>query len=306
MKTKEVQKCSQINDPWDTLFTERISLVFAKLFAKWGLKPNTVTLMSIISGVAGAVLFVFDNLWLTIAGIVLEILGAIFDCADGQVARITHKGSRIGRFFDGFGDSVVYTSIYIGICLRILLHDNIPFTDTPWSFWILFAVPLAAYFHPRQARLADRYKQVFMFMTRNAHGSELDRREALEKEYKGTGKNIFENFMISSYISYTKTQEKESPVTTKLIKKIDENNGEIPEKITKMYSSHLGLAKATNLLVFNLRTYILFALLIADHFVGNGLTVWLFAIIVFVFEPIALIVEYKFEKLAKKALEEGF
>lgn len=306
MKTKDVQKCSQINDPWDTLFTERVSLVLAKLFAKWGLKPNTVTLMSIIAGVTGGVLFVFDNLWLTIAGIVLEILGAIFDCADGQVARITHKGSRIGRFFDGFGDGVVYTSIYLGVFLRIMLHDNIPFTDTPWSFWVLLIAPVAIYFHPRQARIADRYKQVYMFMSRNEKGSELDSKDKLEKEFKGTGKNAFENMMINSYISYTKTQEKETPVTTKLIKKIGENNGEIPEKIAKMYSSHLGLAKATNLLVFNLRTYILFGLLIADHFVGNGITVWIFALLLVFFEPIALVVEYKFEKIAKKALEEGF
>ena len=108
-----------------------------------------------------------------------------------------------------------------------------------------------------------------MFMTRNSKGSELDRYDALAEEYKDVKMNFFQKFIVKTYLAYTKAQENESEDTTALIKKIDENNGEIPDKIANMYDEHVGLARSCNLLVFNFRSYILFALLIVDHFVAT-------------------------------------
>lgn len=301
MNTKDVQKCSQINDPLDTLFTERVSLVLAKKFAKHGVKPNTVTILSIISGVIGAVFFVFHNIWLTIAGILLEILAAIFDCADGQVARITHKGSRFGRFFDGFGDSVVYTSIYIAISIRIM-SEVITFTGVTWSWWIwLVTLPVGIYFHGRQARLADYVKQLHMHFCNPDHHSELESTKSLTEEYKNVEMNWFQKFITNSYISYTKSQEHYFPNTQKLLAEL---NGEIPEKMTEMYAKKVRFCKLSNCLVFNLRTYVLFALLILSCFLDFGATAWIFVFVVFVLEPITLLIEYKYEHLAKKALKE--
>ena len=306
MDTKSIQKCSSINDPWDTIFTERISLLFAKFFAKHNVKPNIVTLLSIITGVVGAICIIFHNIWITIAGILLEILAAIFDCADGQVARMTHTGSKFGRFFDGFGDSVVYTSIYIALTIRIM-SEKITFTNTYWGWWIwLVAIPVAAYFHTRQARLADYYKQVYMYMIKNDRGSELETSEALTEEFKESKLKPFQKLMVKSYITYTKAQEHENPTTKKLIGKIKENNNIVPEKVSELYRHNVKWVKATNLLVFNLRTYIMFALLITEHFLGIGLDAWLLVLILFVFEPIALIIEFRFEKIAKIAINEGF
>lgn len=304
--TRSVQKCSLINDPWDTLFTERVSLVLAKFFAKHNVKPNTVTLFSIISGVLGAICLCHHNIWVTIAGILLEILGAIFDCADGQVARMTHKGSRFGRFFDGFGDGVVYTSIYLAIAFRIM-SDPITFTSTNWGWfaWLLI-IPVGVYFHVRQARVADYYKQVHMFMIKNDHGSELEDSKQLEKEYPKSELSFFQRIITGSYINYTKTQERETPQTQKLLAKIRENHCEIPDKVAEMYRKNVRNAKALNLLVFNLRTYVLFALLIADYFTGLGLTAWIAVLNILILEPAAIILEVKWERLAKKALKEGF
>lgn len=304
--TKSVQKCSSINDPWDTLFTERVSLVLAKVFAKHNIKPNTVTIFSIIAGVLGAICLIFHNVWLTIAGILLEILAAIFDCADGQVARINHSGTKFGRFFDGFGDGVVYTSMYVGLIVRIF-SDPIPFTNINWGFWaILLIVPAGSYFHTRQARIADYYKQVYMFMIKNEHGSELVNSKQLKEAYPKEELTFFQRIIVGSYIKYTKAQEKDTPQTQKLLAKIKENNGEIPEKIQEMYLKKVKLAKALNLLVFNLRTYVLFGLLIADLITGIGLTAWIAVFIVLILEPTAICIEIKWEKLAKKALLEGF
>lgn len=301
MNRKDLQKLSSINDPWDSFFTERISMLFARGFAKHGFKPNTVTLFSIISGVIGAVFLVFHNIWLTLVGILLEILSAVFDCADGQVARMTHKGSKFGRFFDGFGDTVVCIAINIAVTIRIM-SEVITFTDTLWGWWIFIpAVPIAAYFHTRQTRIADYVKQLHLHFCREDHHSELETSEGLIEEFKDQKLSKANKFFVKSYISYTKSQERYFPNTKKLLTKL---NGQTPENINKMYEKSIKYCKLSNCLVYNLRIYTLFVLLILSCFFNVGLTAWFFVFNVVVLEPIALIIEFKYEKVAKLALKE--
>ena len=40
-----LQKSRSINDPLDTYFTEKISLVIAKIFNKFGWSPNSATIV---------------------------------------------------------------------------------------------------------------------------------------------------------------------------------------------------------------------------------------------------------------------
>lgn len=306
--TKSVQKCSEINDAWDSFFTERVSMILAKFFAKHNIRPNTVTLFSIISGVCGAVCLAFHNVWLTIAGILLEILAAIFDAADGQVARLTKKGSKFGRIFDGFGDGVVQTSIYLALCVR-MHFDLIPFTNIVWGHWVIIPLCIIGiYFHTRQARVADYYKQIYMFMIRNGKGTELDNAESLKKEFENEKLNWLQKLELKSYISYTKTQQKQAPKTQLLLDEISKNNGVLPEKITEIYKENVKYAKLLNLLVFNLRTYTLFGLLIADLATKfqYGLLTWYMVLVLLIMEPFTIFLELKWEGIAKKAMKEGF
>ena len=78
------QKCENINDPVDAHFFDALANVWTRLFIKLGVVPNAVTVMSMLCGVAGGVLIAFHTLPLTIIGVVLVIMSAIFDCSDGQ------------------------------------------------------------------------------------------------------------------------------------------------------------------------------------------------------------------------------
>ena len=51
---------------------------------------------------------------------VLHILANAFDNADGQLARLTKRGSRAGRALDGLADNLVFMSIYVHLCLRFI------------------------------------------------------------------------------------------------------------------------------------------------------------------------------------------
>lgn len=304
-----MQKCRKINDPLDTYVAERISIWIAKFFIKRNASPNTVTIFSTILGVLGSICLICSNIWATVVGVLIILFSYCFDCADGQVARALHKGSFYGRCFDGFSDGIVYFAIYVCVAVRLMLHANIPFTNIPWGGWIwLIVVPTGVYFHGSQSRMADYYKNVYMYLCDNSH-CELSRSEKVKEQANKDADNWFKRLVFYCYTSYTKDQEKTTKNLQKVLQKIDENGGVVPEKVSKMWME--GTNKTiilTNLLVFNYRTYLLGLLLILGAAIPGqiGLEFWLFPVVIILFEAVKIFLIVKYEKLAKKVLKEGF
>lgn len=300
MKRKDVEKCPAINDPIDTYIWEPISFLFAKSMAKKHWSPNVATYISLFFGVAGGVMFAFHNIWVNIAGAIAFILSIIFDCSDGQIARLNHCGSLYGRMLDGFCDGLVYTAAYVGLAVHCM-SDLIPFTDIYWGWWIfLVAIPVCAYFHSKQARIADYNKNVYMWIV-GLH-NELSNSSDLEAQYNAEKDKLsfINKISFRSYLSYTRQQEKESRGIQLLKKKIAENNGVIPEKVAEEFKKHVLLFKLGNLETVNLRTIVLITLLL------TGFGCWHFAFLVVILEPIDLILKARTNKLAKKCAKEYF
>ena len=73
----------------------------ARLFAKFDIHPNTVTIWSIIIGAGSSFLFASGcyyyeggmGLFYNLAAIFLLMWADFFDCTDGQLARLTGKAS---------------------------------------------------------------------------------------------------------------------------------------------------------------------------------------------------------------------
>lgn len=295
---KQFDKCLDISDRFDLFFTERASYPIAKMFAKMGASPNLVTILGGLFGIAGAALFVFNNLICTIIGILLVIFYAILDCADGQVARMTKKGSLFGRCLDGTIDGVVYMAIYLALGIR-LMPQNIPFTNTPWSWWIfLVIVPFGVYFHASQCRVADYYRNAHMYLSASERGNELSNSEDLREVVEKTKKFSFQRLVMSSYMSYTKTQEHETKNLQVLLKMIRDNGRVIPTEVSSYYRKESNkIARLANWLVFNARSYALFILLLV------GYEVWIFPLVLLTLEPIKIFLLVKYEKIAKNSTE---
>lgn len=257
---KSARKCENLNDPVDNYVIDYIAMVFSKLFIKLHIIPNAVTVLSGIVGVAGGILLAFSNLWMDIAGVVLIILAAVFDASDGQVARLTKKYSNLGRTLDGFADFLVYLSIYVSLCIR-LFTVNIPFTETPWGIWIIPVALVAFYFFGAQSHTVDYYKNLHMYMYSLGKGSELSRTEEIDKQIATTKKFSFERFRLKFYRMYTKAQENEAPQTQKLLKGIESFGGVSEQASQGFLAKSRKYVKFTNLLTFNLRTFVLFVLL---------------------------------------------
>ena len=80
--------------------------LWALLFRRLGVHPIAVTLASIAIGAAAGYFFYFPSREINLIGMLLLVWANWYDCADGQLARMTGKKTLIGRILDGFAGDV--------------------------------------------------------------------------------------------------------------------------------------------------------------------------------------------------------
>lgn len=86
----------------------------ARVFARLGLTPNQISLISLLLGVAAAALYGLGHAY-PAAG--LFLLSGLFDFIDGAVARINGRSSTFGAAIDWIIDKYVDCLVLIGIGL---------------------------------------------------------------------------------------------------------------------------------------------------------------------------------------------
>ena len=69
-----------------------------------GLRPDTVTVLAAVVGLSAAAAILAG--WVLVAALAVQ-LASILDGADGEIARVAHRGSRFGAFLDPMLDRVV-------------------------------------------------------------------------------------------------------------------------------------------------------------------------------------------------------
>ena len=128
-------KSSETED-WRDLHVIRPFCYYCALaFAKFDIHPNTVTIWSMIIGAASAWFFAqgsfhYEGTWglvMNIIAIVLLMVADIFDCTDGQLARMTGKKSRLGRILDGVAGFAWFIPIYHALVWRFYQHHELEF-----------------------------------------------------------------------------------------------------------------------------------------------------------------------------------
>ena len=94
------------------LINRPLAFITAKVLQKLKATPNFVTLLSLLCGVSSGFIFSRGRYPdILLAGLLLQFM-IVFDCADGQLARITDTSSKFGRIIDTFADLATHTSIY--------------------------------------------------------------------------------------------------------------------------------------------------------------------------------------------------
>ena len=253
MKSREVESDFE-------LYVTRTPGYLWALFFRWlHVHPIAVTLMSIVIGSASAYFFLFDDICYNLIGMLLLIWANWYDCADGQLARMTGKKTLVGRVLDGFAGNVWAFFIYIALLLRMWPE---------WGITIFILESWAGFYcHSRQCALADYYRNIHLWVTLGKEKSELD--TSLEQQrrmesLRWNKKEWFEKFYLFFYVRYTRSQERQTPefqLIKPLLDKLPVDNP-IRQQFRK---ESLPLMPLCNILTFDTRVGVLFLSLLVGH-----------------------------------------
>lgn len=247
----------------DLAFYRPIGYAWACLARKLGITPNAITIASIFLGIGAGIMFYFTPLWMNIIGMLLLVWANSFDSADGQLARMTHQYSRLGRILDGLSGDIWFACIYVAICLRENLTSEF-FMAHPWVIWTVAVV--TGLCHAKQAAMADYYRQFHLYFLKGEEGSELESASDLKARlasipWKG---NFWKKLTMTVYTNYTVQQEATAPAMQDLRRELHRRfpDGKIPQSFRDTFRAEsLPLMKYTNILSFNWRTIALFTAL---------------------------------------------
>ncbi len=114
---------------------EEILLPLTRLAVKSGLKPNHISLLGFIFGIAASVAIAVSEL---IAGVILLALSSFMDVFDGAMARGGGKETEFGGFLDSVFDRYVDIAIFTGLGIYAVREIT-----SPVPIWPLVIVTLA-------------------------------------------------------------------------------------------------------------------------------------------------------------------
>ena len=106
---------------WRHKLAERFTTPTARILAKTGVTPNTLTVMGFMVSVAAGVLIATE--YFLAGGLVVLFAGA-FDLIDGPVARATGKTSKFGGFLDSTLDRLSEAAVIAGILAYYAFHEG--------------------------------------------------------------------------------------------------------------------------------------------------------------------------------------
>ena len=286
---KKTLKSSDTEDWLDLHFVRPFCYYWALLFARLDIHPNTVTILFMFIGAGSAIFFGcasfyyngMEGLMFNIIAILMLCLADIFDCTDGQLARMTGKKSKLGRILDGLAGFTWFIPIYHAMIYRFYLHHDLEFQwlgieDTPENALIVtgiaYIIGVIAGFMGTggQQRLADYYIQVHLFFLKGEKGSELDNSKRQQEIYDQMDESTpaYERYFQKTYIDYTKKQEASTPQFQRLLAKLRSKFGSldaIPQEFREEFRQYsLPVIKWNGLLTFNFRSFWLFLFCLLD------------------------------------------
>ena len=249
---------SEETEEWiDIWFTRPVGMAFALAWRRIGVRPNTITILSIFLGLAAAYMFWFTDLAHNLAGVVLLMLANFCDSTDGQLARLTNQKSLLGRALDGIAGDCWFFAIYVALCLRIM-PQTVPGTSLHWGIGIWLVAAIAGFVcHTPQASLADYYRQLHLYFLLGREGSELDNSTQQFAIYKSLPKDKrLDRLFHLLYGNYCKSQERRTPNCQRFLEVFRRcPSAEVKREFLQGSRPLMPLA---NILSFNVRAIVLY------------------------------------------------
>lgn len=240
-------KHPDVEETIDLWFYRPVGFRVAMMGRRFGWTPNQITIVSIFLGMACGLLCYPQDLWLNLLGVAMLVAADVCDSADGQLARLTHQYSQLGRILDGAAGDFWFAAIYLGIAFRL----------TPeWGLWCWLLGIAAGACHSQQAAMADYYRQVHLLCVKGRSGSELDDAAAVSAQYASLrlADDPVQKVFLWFYRNYTRGQERLTPQLQRLRYRQTEGSL-LPEWAMSVSRRLMPIANA---LTFNCRAITLF------------------------------------------------
>ena len=167
----------------DLYFYRPIGFQLARIFAALGFTPSMVSLLGAVVGALAGHLYFYRDLRLNLCGMALHVFTNALDNADGQLARLTNRGSLQGAIVDGFADYVVFASVYVHLSLRYVAEGGSA------AIWLLTIA--AGLSHARQSMLIDYYRHGYLQFVAGKKSLDLNSSAHVAAEYAGVSWRSF-------------------------------------------------------------------------------------------------------------------
>jgi phosphatidylglycerophosphate synthase len=109
-----------------TRFNRFLSVYVTALVIRTRTTANSITVVSILAGLAGSALFLADAWSLRVSGVGLLYLSFLLDQVDGEVARYWQSTSLTGCFLDELRHILIYSTPMFAVSLRLVMDGAPP------------------------------------------------------------------------------------------------------------------------------------------------------------------------------------
>ncbi|HTX19389.1 MAG TPA: CDP-alcohol phosphatidyltransferase family protein, partial [Bacteroidota bacterium] len=201
---KHSLKNADIEEYVDLLVFRPLAFLFVKAIYVTELTPNQITLLSMVVGVGSGICFGLGGRATMVAGGILLGIATVFDCADGQLARLKKNGTHFGRILDGVSDYVYTVAAFFGIAIGCRVEGM-----EVWVWWMF--VGSAGLSYAIQAGLLDYYRNEYMARAGGRSGFLTDElEEVVEERAKLSGEKgrFVAKALLLVYIEYSKLQRR--------------------------------------------------------------------------------------------------
>jgi len=201
---KSSLKKIEVEEIFDLYFYRLLAFLLVKGIYNTNITPNQLTVISMILGVIGSFFYSIGTHNAFMAGAILILLYNVFDCSDGQLARLKKNGTAVGRILDGIADYVVSVAAYFGIAFGYA--NNSP---NPLFWWIITAT--AGFSNAIQSGLLDFYRTRYLDYVLNRVSVLDEGLKYFEEEFeklKLINGRYFDKAVIWIYLKYSAIQQR--------------------------------------------------------------------------------------------------
>jgi len=265
----QIKRTREIEEVTNRYVIHPISRALVTHFARWDVRPNTVSVIGMGLGAAAAVAYYHYAQWpMALLGFLLMIGWHIMDGADGQLARLTGQMSEVGKILDGLCDHVTFVLVYASLAMAAAQAEGL---------WIWGPTVLAGVSHVMQASTYEFQRQAYDFWARGKESARIITPEAYREALQG--KDGWTRFFEKLYLLYLKIQHRMAHADEALMASLTTalQTADDERQIRDAYRSiHLDSVRRWSLLSSNYRTMAIFAACLA----GDPLYFFLFEIVV--------------------------